>query len=487
VQQLTGLDASFLYMETPKSFGHVNSLVVYERPDDPDFDPYQAFREQFESRMHLIDPYRRRLVTVPFSLDHPYWVNDPDFDLDFHLRHIAIPPPGQSEQLAAQVARIIGRPCDRSRPLWEIYILEGLENNDFAVLTKIHHSTIDGASGVEALLMLHDEDRDGDEIEPTTKTWAPDAIPSDAELLGRTFLNYARRPAKFARMNLRLMQQVAEATRNRGLAQAVGGLRNSLPPALGGRADRETERPQITAPPTPFNASITAHRRLALRSASLADIKAIKSATDATVNDVVMAICAGALRNYLIKHDALPEKPLRALVPVSIRTGEETDRWTNRVSGLLADLPTHIADPLERIRAASEAMAQGKGQFDMVPAEAMVDMAEFALPAITEQASRVAARLRIADRTNSPVNVVISNVPGPRKPLYMGGARMKHFYPVSTVADGVGLNITVQSYMDTLDFGLVACRELVPDLEDLVDMHIAELHVLLSAAGVDKG
>lgn len=486
MKQLTGLDASFLWMESSSQFGHVNSLVVYERPDDPDFDPYQAFRAQFESRMHLVEPYRRRLVPVPLNLDRPYWINDPDFDLDFHLRHIAIPPPGNAEQLASQVARIIGRPCDRSRPLWEIYVLEGLENDDFAVLTKLHHATIDGASGVEALLLLNDLDPAGDTVATDDGSWRPGRVPSDIELLGRAAVNMATTPGRFARVSLRAMRDVARVTRNRGFERMIDQARNQLPRGLGGRrpADRATNA--ITAPQTPFNKAITPHRRLALASAPLSDIKALKTALDATVNDVVMAISAGALRRYLEKQDALPDGPLRAMVPVSIRSGQEDDPWTNRVSGLVADLPTDIEDPLERVAAVSDAMADAKDQFEMVPAEALVDMSSLALPALAEGASRVAAQLRIADRTNPPVNVVISNVPGPREPLFMRGARMKHFYPVSTVTDGIGLNITVQSYMDSLDFGLVSCRELVPDLDTLLDFHLEEIDVLFAAAGIDR-
>jgi WS/DGAT/MGAT family acyltransferase len=240
------------------------------------------------------------------------------------------------------------------------------------------------------------------------------------------------------------------------------------------------------APRTPFNRSITPHRRLAMRSVPLDDIKVLKNALDATVNDVVMAVCSGALRRYLELHDALPEEPLRAMVPVSIRTGQEEDRWTNRVSGLVASLPTHVADPLERVQIVHEAMVAAKAQFEMVPADALVDLAQFSSPALAAQAARLASSMRIADRTNPPVNVVISNVPGPRQPLYLAGAELVHYYPVSTIAEGMGLNITVHSYLDTLDIGLVSCWELVPDLELLVDLHVEEVQVLFDALGLKR-
>ncbi len=482
MKQLTGLDASFLYMETPRSFGHVSGLGIYRRPT-PDYQPYEAFKAQVESRLHLLDPFRRRLVEVPMGLDHPYWINDPDFDIDFHVRHIAIPPPGDLEQLAAQVARIIGRPMDRSKPLWEAYVMDGLEDDDFAVLTKIHHATVDGASGVELLTILLDADPAGDEIAPDKGVWKPDSIPTDLELLSRTVSSYMRRPARLARVQLNALQQMAEITRNRGLETMVANARRQLPRSRRSstNGDDQLGTPSMTAPRTPFNRSITPHRRLAMRSVPLSEIKKLKTKAGATVNDVVMAICAGALRQYLLHHDALPEEPLQAMVPVSIRTGDEADRWTNRVSGLVAALPTNVDDPLERIEVMRAAMEAAKDQFEMVPADALVDLANFSSPALAVQAARLASSMRLADQTNPVVNVVISNVPGPRQPLYVAGAEMQHYYPVSTIAEGMGLNITVHSYLDTLDIGLVSCRELVPDLELLVDLHLEEIDTLFKA------
>ena len=490
MKQLSGLDASFLYMETSTSFGHVSVLGVYRRPDDPDYDPFEALKAQLESRLHLLDPFRRRLVEVPLGLDHPYWINDPDFDIDFHLRHIAIPPPGDNEQLAVQVARIIGRPMDRSRPLWEVYVMEGLEGGDFAVLQKTHHATIDGASGVEMLTMLLDSDPAGDDVEPDDGSWQPEPVPSDLDLLNRTALSFVRRPGRAARVQLQFAQQMAEITRNKGLSRMIRQARRQLPAPLGGsrREPREGEPqlPRTAAPRTPFNKSITPHRRLAIRTVALSDIKALKDAFDATVNDVVMAVCAGALRRYLQHHDALPAEPLQAMIPVSIRTGNETDKWTNRVSGLVAALPTHVADPAERVKIVHDEMVEAKAQFEMVPAESLIDMSQFSSPAVAVQAARLASSMRIADRTSPPVNVVISNVPGPRQPLYLAGSRLVHYYPVSMIAEGMGLNITVHSYMDTLDIGLVSCRELVPDLEYLVDLHVEEVDALFEAAGIRR-
>ena len=487
MKQLTGLDASFLYMETANAFGHVSSLSVYERPDDPGFRPFEAFRARVEAALPQLEPFRRRLVEVPFELDHPYWVADPGFDLDFHLRHQAVPEPGDDEQLAAQVARIIGRPMDRSRPLWEAYVFEGLADGCFAVLTKVHHATIDGASGVELLGMLLDTEPHAT-VEPVVDPWKPERVPSSVEMFNRTLVNLARRPEKAARLNVATMRRIGEITRNKGLVTMAKAARRHLLPARGddGNTDRAPALPRRAAPRTPFNRSITAHRRLAFRSVPLDDIKRLKTHLDVTVNDIVMAVCAGALRRYLERHDALPAEPLVGMIPVSIRTGDEADKWTNRVSGLIAPLPTHLADPLARVNAVHEAMVQAKADFELLPADALVDMSLLAPPALAVRAARMAASMRIADRMNPPVNLVISNVPGPRQPLYLGGARLKHYYPVSTVAEGQGLNMTVQSYLDTLDFGLVSCRELVPDLWDLVDLCVEEVDVLFAAAGLER-
>ena len=481
MKQLTGLDGSFLYMETPTTFGHVSGLAIYERPS-ADFDPYDAVYERWGSFVGQLEPMRRRVVEVPFHLDHPYWVFDPNFDLDFHIRHLSLAPPGRADQLAEQISRIVGRPMDRSRPLWEVYVIEGLESGRWALLTKYHHATIDGASGVVMINLLHDTTPDA---EPPGENlpWEPEELPTDAELLRLTMANLLRNPAKAVRTQLRLVREFAESaglTSVGGIARQAGSaIRTVVAPGDGPRVNL----PLTPAPPTPWNRSVTAHRRFAMRSASLDNIKRLKEATGGTVNDVVMAICAGALRTYLIEHDALPDRPLRAMVPVSIRTGEEEDTWTNRVSGLVVDLPTNLDDPLERVARCREAMLEAKQQFELVPAEALIDITQYAPPVVATSAIRLAARLRLANRVDPVVNVIISNVPGPRQPLYLAGAKLDQYIPVSTIGEGMGLNITVHSYLDELTFGLIACRELVPDLWHMVDLHIDEIGVLFEASG----
>lgn len=486
MKQLTGLDASFLYMETPTTFGHVNGLAIYERPS-AEFDPYEATVARFGALVGVLEPMRRRLVQVPFRLDHPYWIDDPDFDLEFHVRHIGLAPPGGADQLGEQVSRIVGRPMDRRHPLWEAYVIEGLADGRWALLTKTHHATIDGASGVLLLNLLTDPTPDAPVVEPVP--WTGEALPSDIELLRRTMFNLAKNPAKTVRLSLRLVRNTAEALGMDSVSAVATQARSAVKALAGGTPEREpaprVSLPLTPAPATPWNRSIGPHRRFAMRGTSLDNIKRLKEVSGATVNDIVMAICSGALREYLLRHDALPSDPLRAMVPVSIRTGDEDDPWTNRVSAIVAELPTNCDDPLERIERCRAAMLVAKRQLDLLPADAITELAQVSPPLIATAAMRLQSRLRLSDYVSLPVNVVISNVPGPRHALYFSGARMTNYVPVSTIADSVGLNITVHSYLDRLDFGLIACRQLVPDLWDLADLHIAELQRLFEATGAE--
>ena len=485
MKQLTGLDAAFLHMETPTTFGHVTGLLIFERPST-DYDPYAAVYAKYAWLVGQLEPLRRRLVGVPFGLDHPYWVADPNLDLDFHVREIHLARPGMVDQLAEQVSRIVGRPMDRSRPLWEVYVIDGLHSGRWPLLTKYHHATIDGAAGQLMLNILTDTEPDA----PTPgagPSWEPEPLPSNIDLLRRTFGNLASHPVKATRVQSRIVRQFADAAGinsvNSAAAAAGAGIKAIA--RLGKGETPNLPLPVTPAPPTPWNKTITGHRRFAMRTASLPNIKRLKDATGGTVNDIVMAICAGALREYLLAHDALPDRPLRAMVPASIRTGEEDDPWTNRVSALVVDLPTDCEDPLERVARCRAGMLDAKRLLDLVPVDELVDMTQFAAPVLTTSAVRLASRLRLADRVAQPFNLVISNVPGPRQPLYLAGAQLCHQFPVSIVTDGQGLNITLASYLDRLDFGFIVDRELIPDVWDLADMHIAEIGRLFDASGAE--
>lgn len=480
MQQLSGVDTMFLNVETGSQFGHVSSICIYE----PGTMSYDTVLTNLEERLHLIPPFTRKLVEVPLGLDHPYWVTDDQFDLEFHVRHTAIPAPGDDRQLAKLVERLISRPLDRSRPLWELWVIEGLSGGRVAQLTKIHHATIDGAAGVELLGVLLDVAADGREI-PAGDLPPGEPIPPAAELLARTAVSWARRPRRGVRVLVDATRQLAAATRNPFLAAMVSDpVLRLLPGQPRRRADPEDLPPRLLgrAPKTSFNGVVSPHRGFAFTTLSLPEVKEVKSAFRATVNDVVMELCAGALRRYLEKRDELPDESLVAFIPVSLRTGQEADPYSNRVSGLIAPLATDLPSPLERLREINRSMTASKQLHDALPAETLLEIADFAPPALATRALRVMNRLRVADRTNPPFNVTISNVPGPRIPLYQSGTKLQHYIPVSTVADGSGVNITVQSYLDNVDVGVVTCREMVPDPWQITQAMEEELQELLELA-----
>ena len=472
MHQLTGLDAAFLAMETSSVYGHVGSVCVLDPSTCREPLTLERLQSLISTRLHLVPPFRRRLVEVPFGFDQPYWIEDPDFDIEFHVRELALPSPGDDRQLAQQAARLHSRPLDRSRPLWELYLISGLSGGRIAVYTKVHHAAIDGVSGNDilgAVLDLSPEGRELGDVPP----WTCDDVPGPVPLLARSVLSLAGQPLRAARLTASLAASLP------GLARSPG--RPSLPvvdwvlPRRGSSA--VLQQSGLRAPRTPFNRPVSPHRRWAFRSVPLADVKQVKRAAGCTVNDVVMAVTAGALRRWLIDHSALPDGPLVAAVPVSVRTQEQQGTGGNRVSMMMAPLGTHLADPAARLRHASEAMAAAKDQHGALPADLLSDVTQFAAPALAGQAARLAARLRLVEWL-SPFNLIVSNVPGPSVPLYYGGARLMAYYPLSAIADGQGLNVTVMSYDDGMHFGLIADRELVPDLDRLAGGLADELATL---------
>ena len=461
VQRLTGLDASFLTMETPNSPMHVAGLAVYDPSEMRGGFSFERVRDFYAGRLHLAAPFRRRIVEVPLGLHHPLWVEDPDFDLDGHLRHIAVPPPGGPRQLADLAAHLMALPLDRSRPLWEMWCIEGLEGGHVAVMTKVHHAAIDGVSGNEITVATLELSPDGDPVPAEDPPWVPDRIPTEAELLGYAATSLARQPFRVARA----VGQTA------GLALTLRR-RN--------RAEPNLEPPPgfFAAPRTSFNAALTSHRAYAFRSVSLSDVKAIKNAAGVTVNDVVLALCAGALRRYLDERGEVPESALVAMVPVSVRTDEQAGTGGNQVASMLTTLATDIDDPVERLQAISAGTKEAKAQQQVIGADLLQNWAEFAAPALAGRAARLYSRTKMADRHRPLFNVTISNVPGPPFPLYSAGSRLVANYPMGPIFDGGGLNMTVMSYMDNLDFGLVSCADLIEDPWVLVDGLTAELGTL---------
>jgi diacylglycerol O-acyltransferase / wax synthase len=474
MQQLTGLDAAFLALETASSTGHVGGLCLLDPSSAPRPLTLARLTEVLGQRLPLVPVLRRKLVMVPLGLDQPYWVDDPDFDIEYHIREIALPRPGSEAQLTEQVSRLHARPLDRSRPLWEIYLITGLAKRRAAVYTKIHHAAIDGASGAELLTVLLDLVPEGREL-PAAEPFTPGRPPGPAELAARAAARLAWRPVETVRITNGLVRVLPT------LAPAAGAVLGGL---LGlNRGDGEViATTPGRAPATPFNKRITPHRRIALRSVDLATVKAVKNAFGASVNDVVMAMCAGALRRWLADHEALPAAPLIAMIPVSIRDPDSRGALGNKVSAMLAALPTHLADPARRLEVVRAATRAAKAQQAAIPQGLVDQISDFAPPALTARAARVVFATGVLHRL-PPFNLCISNVPGPNIPVYLCGARLLAHYPVSVVTDGQGLNITVIGYLGQLHFGLTACRELIPDIERLAGYLTQELELLVEAAG----
>jgi diacylglycerol O-acyltransferase len=473
MQQLTGLDAAFLALETANSTGHVGGICMLDPKDAPVPLTLARLTEVLGDRLPLVPVLRRKLLNVPLGLDQPYWVDDPNFDIEYHIREIALPRPGSEAQLTEQVARLHARPLDRSRPLWEIYLITGLARRRAAVYTKIHHSAIDGASGAELLTILLDLAPEGREL-PPREPFTPSRPPGPATLTAMAAAKLAWRPVQTVRVTnelVRFLPTLAPA-----LSTLVGGM-------LGlNRGDGEViPTTPGRAPATPFNRPITPHRRLALRSVDLDSVKAVKNAFGVSVNDVVMAMCAGALRRWLADHDALPDSPLIAMIPVSVRDPASKAAMGNKVSAMLATLPTNVSDPGERVAIVHAATQIAKSQQAAMPQGLIDQVSDFSPPALTARAARVVFATGVLHRL-PPFNLCISNVPGPNVPVYLCGAKLLAHYPVSVITDGQGLNITLVGYLGRLHFGLVSCRELVPDLDVLADYLVDELDLLLKAA-----
>ncbi len=473
MQQLTGLDAAFLALETANSTGHVGGVSIVDTKDAPRPLTLARLTEVMAQRLPLVPVLRRKLMHVPLGLDQPYWVDDPDFDIEYHIRELALPRPGSESQLTEQVARLHARPLDRSKPLWEIYLITGLAKRRAAVYTKIHHSAIDGASGAELLTVLLDLSPDGRDL-PASEPFRPARPPSLAGLAAIATLRLAWRPVETVKMTNQLIRTVPQLAAP--LGSVVGGL-------LGlNHGDGEViQTSPARAPATPFNRPITAHRRLAFRSVDLDTVKSVKNAFGVSVNDVVMAMCAGALRRWLADHEALPAAPLVAMIPVSVRDPASKGALGNKVSAMLAMLPTHLADPADRLAAVHVATKAAKAQQAAIPQGLVDQITDFAPPALTARAARVVFATGVLHRL-PPFNLCISNVPGPNIPVYLCGARLLAHYPVSVITDGQGLNITVIGYLGRLHFGLTGCRELVPDIDRMAGYLADELEHLAKAA-----
>ncbi len=472
MEQLTGMDASFLYFETPHAPMHIGSFTIYDPSTAPGgFVRFKDILRHVESRLHLSRAFRQKLVHVPLNLDHPYWVNDAEFDLEFHVRHIALPKPGDWRQLCIQAARLHSRPLDLSKPLWEMYVIEGLDNVDgippgsFALLLKIHHAMIDGVSGSEITAYIHDVEPDP-AGKPEPQPWNPEPAPSSLELLTRAQINNLLQPLRFVEVLTRSAP---------GFARASQGLLR-----------RELRAPG-SVPRTRFNANITAHRVVDGRSFSLADVRAIKSAVpDATVNDAVLTIVGGALHKYLSYHGELPKAPLIAMAPISVRDTSQQGSAGNQVSAMMVALGTDIADPLARLSAVHDGAMASKALTNAVGARNLADYSRF----VPSQVAGLAARLStspeiraMTQRAAPAINTVVTNVPGPQTPLYFAGAQALNFVGLGPIYDGMALIHPVFRYCCRLAISFTSCREILPDPERYAGMLEESFDELLAAAG----
>jgi diacylglycerol O-acyltransferase len=445
MQRLTGLDAAFLSLEVPSAPMHVASIIVLDPSTVEGGVGMSQLRALYTKRLHLAPPFRRRLVEIPFGIHHPIWIEDPDFDLDFHLRHIAVPAPGTMDELSELAGHLVAMPLDRRRPLWEVWLIDGLENGHVALLSKVHHAAIDGASGEELMIAILDLTPEIEEKPRPDTPWKPDRVPTDTELFGYAAVSLAQNPVKMFKATRRTLEaafQIRQKNRQRGATP---------PPA------------PFSAPRTSFNSPLTPHRHVATASLSLPDVKFIKNTFGVTVNDVILTLCGGALRHYLDGSAEEPDRALVAMVPVSVRTEDKKGAMGNEVSATLTTLATDIDDPLERLLAVSGGMRRSKEQFNAIGADTLQNWAEFAAPAVLGRAARIYSRMKIADAHRPVFNVLISNVPGPPFPLYVTGGLVKAVFPIGPIYNGVGLNMTVMSYLDSLDFGINTCPELVPE------------------------
>lgn len=461
MRTLSGLDAAFLELETPSNHMHVMAVAVLDPGDVEGGVTRDSIKRLVRARLDRLPPFRRRVVTVPFGIWHPVWVEDPGFDLDYHVRRVVVPSPAGMRELAEIVGDIASRQLDRTRPLWELWVAHGLERDRVALIAKMHHAAIDGASGVEVLAQLVDLEPSVDE--PPAGTWHPERVPSEVELVLRSLVAMAGQPLR-----------VVRAVRN--LASSAARLARRI------RTEPVSAGVPFTAPRLAWNSAITPHRQVAFASASLDDVRRIKDAFGVTVNDVVLAIVAGALRRYFVARGALPDRPLVAVVPTSVRAPDQRGEMGNRVSAMFTRLATDVADPAERLAAVHEVMHGAKQVHDDIGGTTLEEWAELASPALLGRGARLYGELRLADRHRPIYNLVVSNVPGPTFPLYLAGARLLSMYPMGPVFDGAGLNVTVMSYLDAIDVGFMACLETVPSLWSLAEAVPDAVAELVSAS-----
>lgn len=450
MQQLSGQDASFIYSERPHAPTHITSIAVYDPSTAPGGDvTFEQILEHLQARLHLARSFRQRVVRVPADLDHPYWLEDGEFDLEYHVRQIALPRPGDWNQFCVQAARLHARPLDLSRPLWELYVIEGLDSvegvpkGSFGTVLKVHHAAVDGKSGIEMITVMHNQTAEIVDPPPPAVPWQPEAEPSPAWLYGQALVNAVRVPGRAVRLSARLTP---------GLGRAMRTMQQS-----GGSATAEM------APGTRFSGPVTGHRVLDAEFFPFAALKPMRELVPgATVNDVALAILGGALRTYLADADELPDSSMRAMTPVSVRSESEKADLGNQVSAMIVSLATDIADPVERLAAVHRSTSSSKEVTEAIGARNLSELSQLAPGLLIGVGTRLGARF--ARRGSAGVvNTVVTNVPGPRQPLYLAGAECVRSFGAGPVVDGMGIINIVGSYDDQFVLSFTACREMMPD------------------------
>ncbi|MBJ2159043.1 WS/DGAT/MGAT family O-acyltransferase [Variovorax sp. IB41] len=478
MKHLSGLDATFLHLETPEMPMHVGSLNVLDLPKGYKGDFYEDAKQFMASRIHLADVFTRKLALMPFDMSNPVWVDDEDIDLDYHVRHITLPKPGTNRQLQQYVARLHSTLIDRSRPMWEFFIIDGLQSGQVALYTKVHHAGIDGQAGVEVGKAIFDLEATGRVVKPPRSRPRGNGYQLGmAELATAALRNTAQQYVKLFKM--------APA-----IARAIGGLAKPDEKAAEKAAATAPKKFNLFAPRTSLNVSITNQRTFAGRTISLAETKYIAKHFGVSLNDVVMATVAGALRHYLADNNELPAKPLVAGVPVSLREAGD-DTANNQASMILVSLATDITDPIQRLKAINASSNSSKSTMNRFKAVILDDFPTFAAPWLVSGIASMVGRSGLVNLLPPAANVAISNVAGAPFPMYFAGALVTCYYPVSIASHGTALNVTVQSYNGRMDYGLIACRRAVPDITEIGDYMLAEHKLLMeltqkhpSAAGV---
>jgi diacylglycerol O-acyltransferase len=462
-ERLSGLDASFLYLEEGETHMHVASTTLFEGPAPA----YADFRDHIESRLPLVPRFRQKLRFVPFSQGRPVWVDDPHLNLAYHVRHTSLPEPGSEAQLRRLAARIFSQRLDRSKPLWELWLVEGLSGGRFAIVGKTHHCYVDGISGVDITTVLFDLERDPDPSQiPQPEPWQPDPEPSDAHLLAETLIEHAKSPREVvhgARWMLRgprrALDKVTEAVSAAGSFVSAG----------------------LRAPRSPLNVEIGPHRRFTWVRASLRDLKQVKDQLGGTVNDVVLAAVSGALGRHLRSHGhSTAGLELRAMVPVSLHSPEQKGALGNQVTTMMAPLPVWCEDPVRRLHLVTESMGDLKESKQAMGATLLTQLADFAPSTVAGQAARLQSRQRF-------FNLVVTNIPGPQFPLFLMGRRMLRVFPMVPLAKRQALCVAIMSYDGQMNFGLIGDYDAMADLDDLGKHLEASLVELVEAAGGRRG